>query len=251
MGALRSFTRRAIQHVFFKVIYESESHNGVGELLEILGSIINGFALPLKEEHKEFLTKALVPLHKVKSLASFYQQLSYCMAQFVEKDPRLSYDIITSMLRYWPVSITAKQVLFLNELEEMLELTQPAEFHRMQVVLFRRLALCIRFPHFQVAERTLFFWNNDYIVKLINQNRRELFPIILGALYKNSKEHWNSAVHGLTFNVLKLLMEADPQLFDDCSAKHRQDEEEEESREKNRALKWKHLQDMYDAATGR
>merc|ERR1711992_289813 len=77
------------------------------------GSIINGFALPLKDEHKDFLTKALIPLHKVKSLASFYQQLSYCMAQYVEKDPRLSYDIITSMLRYWPVSITAKQVLFL------------------------------------------------------------------------------------------------------------------------------------------
>jgi len=243
--ALRAFVRRAIQHVFFKVIYECETHNGVGELLEILGSIINGFALPLKEEHKDFLIKALIPLHKVKSLASFYQQLSYCMAQYVEKDPRLSYDIITSMLRYWPVSITAKQVLFLNELEEMLELTQPSEFHRMQVVLFRRLALCIRFPHFQVAERTLFFWNNDYIVKLINQNRRELFPIILGALYKNSKEHWNSAVHGLTFNVLKLLMEADPQLFDECSAKHRQDEEGEELEEHSRQQKWEMLQKMH------
>jgi len=248
--ALRAFVRRAIQHVFFKVIYECETHNGVGELLEILGSIINGFALPLKEEHKDFLIKALIPLHKVKSLASFYQQLSYCMAQYVEKDPRLSYDIITSMLRYWPVSITAKQVLFLNELEEMLELTQPSEFHRMQVVLFQRLALCIRFPHFQVAERTLFFWNNDYIVKLINQNRRELFPIILGALYKNSKEHWNSAMHGLTFNVLKLLMEADPQLFDDCSAKNRQDEEGEERQEQERQQKWDLLQKMHDEKNG-
>jgi serine/threonine-protein phosphatase 2A regulatory subunit B' len=245
--ALRSFIRRAIQHVFFKVIYESETHNGVGELLEILGSIINGFALPLKEEHKDFLIRALIPLHKVKSLASFYQQLSYCMAQYVEKDPRLAYDIIMSMLRYWPVSITSKQVLFLNELEETLELTQPPEFHRMQHVLFRRLALCITCPHFQVAERTLFFWNTDYIVKLINANRHELFPIIIGALYRNSKHHWNSAVHGLTFNVLKLLMEADPQLFDECSAKHRSDEEEEVGREQARAQKWKALQDMHDA----
>lgn len=245
--ALRSFIRRAIQHVFFKVIYESETHNGVGELLEILGSIINGFALPLKEEHKDFLIKALIPLHKVKSLASFYQQLSYCMAQYVEKDPRLAYDIITSMLRYWPVSITSKQVLFLNELEETLELTQPPEFHRMQDVLFRRLALCITCPHFQVAERTLFFWNTDYIVKLINANRTELFPIIICALYKNSKQHWNSAVHGLTFNVLKLLMEADPQLFDECSAKHRADEEEEGRREQELARKWQVLQEMHDA----
>lgn len=244
--ALRSFIRRAIQHVFFKVIYESESQNGVGELLEILGSIINGFALPLKEEHKDFLIKALIPLHKVKSLASFHQQLSYCMAQYVEKDPRIAYDIITSMLKYWPVSITTKQILFLNELEETLELTQPSEFHRMQDPLFRRIAFCITCPHFQVAERTLFLWNNDYIVKLINQNRQVLFPIIIGALYKNSKQHWNSAVHGLTFNVLKLLMEADPQLFDECSAKHRTDEESEEQLEMQRKQRWDYLQELYD-----
>merc|ERR1712232_452233 len=236
--ALRSFVRRAIQHVFFKVIYECETHNGVGELLEVLGSIINGFALPLKEEHKDFLIKALIPLHKVKCLASFYQQLSYCMAQYVEKDPRLSYEIITSMLRYWPVSITAKQVLFLNELEETLELTQPAEFSKMMSPLFKRLALCITCPHFQVAERTLFFWNNDYIVKLINQNRQDLFPIIIAALYKNSKQHWNSAVHGLTFNVLKLLMEADPQLFDECSATHRRIEEAQQEAEQIRTQRW-------------
>jgi len=250
--ALRSFIRRAIQHVFFKVIYESENHNGVGELLEILGSIINGFALPLKDEHKEFLIKALIPLHKVKSLGSFNQQLSYCMAQYCEKDGRLAYDIIMAMLRFWPLSITAKQVLFLNNLEEQLEMTQPNEFFRLQEPLFRRLALCITCSHFQVAERTLFFWNNDYIVKLINQNRHVLFPMVIGALCRNSKQHWNSAVQGLTFNVLKLLMEADPQLFDECSAQHRKDEEEGMNVEQLRLQKWKALQDLHDSkARGR
>merc|ERR1712194_641916 len=106
-------------------------------------------------------------------------------------------------------------ILFLNELEEILELVQPPEFSSIQKVLFKRVAQCINCPHFQVAERALFLWNNDYIVKLINQNRKELFPIVLAALYNNSKHHWNSAVHGLTFNVLKLLMEADPPLFDE------------------------------------
>jgi len=246
--ALRSFIRRAIQHMFLKVIYECEGHNGVGELLEILGSIINGFALPLKEEHKDFLTTALIPLHKVRSLSSFYQQLSYCMAQYVEKDPRLAFDIITAMLRYWPVSITSKQVLYLNELEETLELTQPSEFHRIQDALSRRLALCIECPHFQVAERTLFFWNNDYIVKLINQNRNDFFPVIISALYKNSKNHWNSAVHGLTFNVLKLLMEADPQLFEDCSSKHRLEEENEERKQQQRTSRWQALKELHESS---
>mmetsp|Transcript_92496 Transcript_92496/g.160684 ORF Transcript_92496/g.160684 Transcript_92496/m.160684 type:complete len:469 (-) Transcript_92496:34-1440(-) len=245
--ALRSFIRRAIQHMFFKVIYESESHNGVGELLEILGSIINGFALPLKEEHKDFLLKALIPLCKVRTLHTFHQQLFYCMMQYAEKDPRLTYDMVTSMLRFWPVLVASKQVLFQTELEEMLELTQMKEFNRMQEQLFHRIAACITSPHFQVAERALLFWNNDYIVQLINQNRQVLFPIIIGALYTNTKQHWNRAVHGLTFNVLKLLMEADPTLFDECSAKHRTEAELESEREALRISRWKQLREFHDA----
>ena len=44
----RPFIRKAINHVFYRFIFETERHNGVAELLEILGSIINGFALPLQ-----------------------------------------------------------------------------------------------------------------------------------------------------------------------------------------------------------
>lgn len=77
-----------------RFIYETEHHNGVAELLEILGSIINGFALPLKEEHKAFLLKALLPLHKVKSLSVYHPQLAYCVVQFLEKDPSLTEPVI-------------------------------------------------------------------------------------------------------------------------------------------------------------
>ena len=52
--ALRSFIRHAALHVFFKVGDERESHNGFSELLEVLGIIINGFALRLKEELMTF-----------------------------------------------------------------------------------------------------------------------------------------------------------------------------------------------------
>lgn len=39
-------------------------------------SIINGFALPLKTEHKQFLVRVLIPLHSVKSLSVFHAQVS-------------------------------------------------------------------------------------------------------------------------------------------------------------------------------
>lgn len=91
---LRAFIRKQINNVFYRFIYETEHHNGIAELLEILGSIINGFALPLKEEHKAFLLKVLLPLHKVKSLSVYHPQLAYCVVQFLEKDPSLTEPVI-------------------------------------------------------------------------------------------------------------------------------------------------------------
>ena len=86
-------------YFFLRFIYETEHHNGVAELLEILGSIINGFALPLKEEHKAFLLKALLPLHKVKSLSVYHPQLAYCVVQFLEKDPSLTEPVIKWVIK--------------------------------------------------------------------------------------------------------------------------------------------------------
>merc|ERR1712168_475738 len=99
---LRAYIRKQINNIFYGFIYETQRHNGVAELLEILGSIINGFALPLKEEHKVFLLRVLLPMHKVKPLVVFHQQLSYCVTQFVDKDPILAVSVISGLLKFWP-----------------------------------------------------------------------------------------------------------------------------------------------------
>ncbi|KAK7246933.1 hypothetical protein RIF29_41804 [Crotalaria pallida] len=205
----RSFIRKEVTKIFFDLIYETEKHNGMAELLEILGSIINGFALPLKEEHKLFLVRALIPLHKPKCLATYHQQLSYCIAQFVEKDCKLADTIIRGLLKYWPITNSSKEVMFLGELEEVLEATQPPEFQRCMVPLFHRIALCLNSPHFQVAERALFLWNNDHVQNLIKQSRKVILPIILPALERNARSHWSQAVHSLTLNM-KLKQDVKP-----------------------------------------
>lgn len=47
------------------MIYERNTFNGASELLDILASIISGFAVPLRDEHKLFFNNVIVPLHKV------------------------------------------------------------------------------------------------------------------------------------------------------------------------------------------
>ncbi|CAI5532044.1 unnamed protein product [Closterium sp. Naga37s-1] len=151
----RPFIRKSINYIFYRVIYETERHNGIAELLEILGSIINGFALPLKEEHKLFLVRALIPLHKPKCVSIYHQQLSYCITQFVEKDPSLADVVLRGLLKYWPLTNSQKEVLFLGELEEILELTQGAEFQQVVAPLFLRIARCLNSSHFQVRKENL------------------------------------------------------------------------------------------------
>eukprot|EP01056_Protomagalhaensia_sp_Gyna25_P005690 Protomagalhaensia_sp_Gyna_25__5689@NODE_809_length_2570_cov_14_231134_g637_i0_p1_GENE_NODE_809_length_2570_cov_14_231134_g637_i0NODE_809_length_2570_cov_14_231134_g637_i0_p1_ORF_typecomplete_len325_score47_76B56/PF01603_20/2_1e125Peroxin3/PF04882_12/0_42Peroxin3/PF04882_12/2NAD2/PF18782_1/2_5e02NAD2/PF18782_1/0_25NAD1/PF18778_1/4_6e03NAD1/PF18778_1/4_3e03NAD1/PF18778_1/0_21YqzH/PF14164_6/0_42_NODE_809_length_2570_cov_14_231134_g637_i0121975 len=243
--ALRAFIRKAIQHVFSRYIYENDSQHGVSELLEILGSIINGFAQPLKEEHKTFLQKSMIPLHKSRHIISYHQQLTYCMTQYIDKDGRLVEPIINGLLRYWPVTNTPKEVLFLNEVEEILEITPLAEFPKIMEPLFKQMALCIQSQHFQVSERVLFLWNNARIVRLINQNKNVLFPIVISALYKNTKEHWNQTVHGLTFNVCKLLAEADPHLFDQCNDENVAREKRRSKERETRRAVWTALEKNY------
>ncbi|ERE72613.1 serine/threonine-protein phosphatase 2A regulatory subunit delta isoform-like isoform 1 [Cricetulus griseus] len=79
-GGLWAYIRRKTNHIFYRFIYETEHHNRIAKLLEILGSIINGFALPLKEEHKMFLIRVLLPLHKVAEHALYYWNNEYIMS---------------------------------------------------------------------------------------------------------------------------------------------------------------------------
>jgi len=238
----RPFIRKAVNNVFYRFIFETERHNGVAELLEILGSIINGFALPLKEEHKNFLQRALMPLHKPKCVAMYHQQLAYCVTQFVEKDPKLADGVIRGLLKFWPLTNSQKEVLFLSELEELLELTQAAEFSKVMVPLFQQIAKCLNSSHFQVAERSLFLWNNEYIVSLVAQHRQVVLPLVYGALERNV-DHWNPAVNGLTMNVRKMLIEMDEQLVEDCKRKYEDEEGRKHEFASKREKEWKQLEE--------
>lgn len=238
----RPFIRKAINFVFYRFVFETEHHNGIAELLEILGSIINGFALPLKEEHKQFLQRALMPLHKPKCLPAYHQQLSYCVTQFVEKDPRLADAVIRSLLKFWPLTNSHKEVLFLGELEEVLELTQSDEFARVQEPLFRQISRCLTSSHFQVAERSLFLWNNEYIVQLVAQHRETVLPLVIGALEHNAKHHWNPAVHSLTLNVRKMFQEIDNPLYERCRQQCEEQDAQREAEQQRRRRQWEAIE---------
>jgi len=279
---LRPFIRQAINNVFFRFVYETDRHNGISELLEILGSIINGFALPLKDQHKEFLMRVLLPLHKVTYVSVFHPQLSYCVTQFLEKDPSLAPGIIKAVLKYWPVTSSKKELMFLNELEEIVDRIQASHLASAQIPLFRQIGRSINSPHFQVSERAIYVLNNDSILRFIANNRQVLVPILCKALFNNThvagafespkdllvltpptpkpktesgdaaatgaeKEkrktgHWNPTIVELTKDILKLFTEMDVELMEKCSQMHFTNQQNHPQVQSQRKAKWDQME---------
>ena len=113
----------------------------------------------------------------------------------------------------------------------------------------------------QVAERALYFWNNEYFCNLVSDNVETILPIMFAPLYENSKGHWNrydlmncqsmdeilippSTIHGMVYNAMKLFMEINPQLFDDCSHDYTELQNSADSRERARQSKWERLEEQ-------
>ena len=57
------------------------------------------------------------------------------------------------------------QVMFLNELEEILDVIEPHEFRKIMRPLFQQLARCVSSPHFQVL-----FWLNFSVVSIFDKD---------------------------------------------------------------------------------
>lgn len=163
----------------------------------------------------------------------------------MEKDHKLAVPILQAILDYWPKTCSPKEVLFLNEVEEVLESTQTEEFVIIMDELFGQMAKCISSQHFQVAERALFFWNNEYICALITQHRDKVLRIVFPALSSNQRSHWNTTVHGLTCNVTKMFQDTDGgELWEKVHNEHKMLLKQQEEKKLQQQQSWAEIDEM-------
>ncbi|KAH7668930.1 Protein phosphatase 2A regulatory B subunit B56 protein [Dioscorea alata] len=147
----RAFMRKSMKNVFLQFVCDTERHCGIGELLEIWGSIINGFTVPLKEEHKQFLVNVLLPLHKHKAMTAYHLQLSYCISQFLQKGAELTGVVVRGILRYWPVTNCHKELVLISEIEELVLSVELEQLDEVAVSLCTQIAKCLNSTNSQVC----------------------------------------------------------------------------------------------------
>ena len=52
-------------------------------------------------------------------------------------------------------------------------------------------------------------FNNEKLNLLLKSQKDKIMPLLIEGLMKNSNSHWNATVQGLTFYVLKIMVDID------------------------------------------
>ena len=161
----------------------------------------------------------------------------------------MSVPVILGLLKIWPKTNSTKEVLFLTEIEEILEIISIEHFKMISEPLFRQISKCIDSNHFQVSERALLLWHNDFICEnLIRLQVEPVLKIVLPILSKHAKSHWNRNVQLLIFNAIDRFMSIDSVLFDDCVAALPEIEQKSLERKRNLLACWKKLDEEVDTS---
>ena len=95
------------------------------------------------------------------------------MKNFIEKDMTLGIHLVAGLLKYWPITCPAKEVVYISEIEEILELVGIESEKKYMLYgpkLLHRLVVTAQGMHYQAAERSLLFLNNEIIHKIVKAN---------------------------------------------------------------------------------
>lgn len=212
----RKMIRKAINESFYALIHETHKFNGAAELLDILASIISGFAVPLRDEHVVFFKNVIIPLHKVQTCSQFYEQLLRCSMLFLTKDRTLAIALLEGLLRYWPFANCVKETLFLTELQEVLEVCEVDKIEHLVPRLFKRIVRCIGGIHLQVADRAMCFFENDYFLNILKTYKDKTFPMLVPVIAELADKHWHKILQESLIALKTILKEIDPFAFEEA-----------------------------------
>jgi serine/threonine-protein phosphatase 2A regulatory subunit B' len=212
----RKMIRKAINDCFFSLIHENHKFNGASELLDILASIISGFAVPLREEHVLFFKYIIIPLHKVQTSNFFFEQLLRCSMLFLSKDRILAISLLQGLLRYWPFANYLKETLFLTELQEVLEVCEVEKISVMIPKLFKRIVKCISGCHLQLADKAMCFFENDFFLAILKAYKEVTFPMLVPVIVKLADTHWHNILQESLIALKSILKEIDATAFEEA-----------------------------------
>lgn len=209
----RKMIRKAITDCFHILIHEIHKFNGASELLDIMASIISGFAIPLREEHVIFFKNIIIPLHKVQTSNLYFDNLIRCSMLFLTKDSALAIPLLEGILKYWPFANYSKETLFLQELPEVFEFCDVEKIQPLVGKLFKRVIRCISGSHLQVADRAMCLFESESFISIIKQYKSITFNMLVPVVSYLADNHWHQMLKESLSALKEILQKIDPAAY--------------------------------------
>ena len=184
-------------------------------ILEIFGTIVSGFKVPLKVEHVEMIDP-LMELLRSRFLDVYFESLGFVLIEFCRKELDQIPKVIDRILNCVVSSKKDPQrvVLLLRLLEGVLEQCYNiGTFRKIHRKTFTVIARCLNDTNFNICQQALQIFQNDYVGNLFHSEFSELFPIVYEDLRELSKNHWNVSLRQLGGIILLDLIEKQPTIF--------------------------------------
>ena len=196
---------------------------GLRAILELVAAIVGGFGAPTAA-HRQLLRDVLVPLHRpsgrvdeiTPALSLYHEPLVGCVVLLARAQPALLVAALPPLLALWPEpreGNSAKEVLLLHELEQLVELVAESHRRRVCMLLAPLVGRCAGSENSRVAERALSLFANDVVRAVLLADYSGAAPLLLSALLRGGTPHWNATVNKMSHEVLSLMRTADADGF--------------------------------------
>lgn len=210
---LRKTIRKEMNELFFRLIHEDYRFNGVSEILEILASIISGFAVPIKEEHLAFFHNVVLPLHKLPTCQLFHDELMRCSVLFVNKSNLLGLEVIDYLVKIWPHTNPTKQIKFLEEIMMVTGILSEADLSSHIQKVAGKVAEMLGSPHFKACDFAISCFEKKDFMNLVEKYKGIVFPLVIPQISQAKNEHWQPILRDSLDGLSKALEEMDRVLF--------------------------------------
>lgn len=187
--------------------------NAASHLLELLYQFTSNTPPPLSQQLIQAFDRILLPLHLPTHCQRYFQSLVKCILLMIRKDARLTNNVLHFLIEHWPLTLDHKTELFLDEISQVLEDSNPQDLTANSKSLFNCVSIAVESPCMTLSEKALKFLQNNSIQNLIVEDPDPLLAIIFPPIFRVTCGHWQKNVQVSALNVMNTLMELTPDGF--------------------------------------
>ncbi|XP_060856652.1 serine/threonine-protein phosphatase 2A 56 kDa regulatory subunit gamma isoform-like [Metopolophium dirhodum] len=179
-------------------------HNGVHELLDFVADTV--VYTDVSRPAVEKLSRVLLRLLKHQYLYSFKTKLIECIRALDSQHDGLIPKVLVFIMDIWK-SHNVKTIVLLRTMVELYEWCNKENWIKLQLPVVCHISKFFSDYDFQLAEESMNFW-----IRIMHENikywqgRKDDVRVVVNALKKVKRTHWNSDCVSMAKNLLKIMV---------------------------------------------